>query len=385
MEQNFKPVKANYRNGDLTKQWFVEYQFLHPETLKFERIREYISLKHKTKNKRFEVAQKKIKQLTAKLQSGWSPFEKDDPRQMTVWKAVDMIVEIKNSTTDRKRTITTNKNIRSLFFEFLKKNNFTQISLQNFNYQHAVAFMDYCLLNKKYSNRTYNNKLEQIRNIFNLLFERDYIDVNHFKKFKKLKTAEPALAAYSLNDLNLIKDHLPSYNFSLFVIAKLVFHNYIRLTEMTRLQVKDIDFEKQQIIITPDKGKNRQLKYLPIYQDVNDLLKQQGIENLPENHYVFSSGLKPGITQISTTRIHEKWKLFCETYKIKNRGIYKLKHTGNGMSLDNGAAFYDIFLMNRHSDINMTKRYIERYRQVVPNEHLVKFATFGNINNQSQK
>lgn len=65
-------------DGDLTKEWFVEYSCRDPHTGKMKRFREYAGFKKlKSAEDRYALADRIIGNIRKKMEDGWSPFERE--------------------------------------------------------------------------------------------------------------------------------------------------------------------------------------------------------------------------------------------------------------------------------------------------------------------
>ena len=64
-------------DGDLSKDWYVEYSMRNPFTGQMKRFREYAGFKKlKTAEERYELAKNVINELTRRMKSGWTPFDR---------------------------------------------------------------------------------------------------------------------------------------------------------------------------------------------------------------------------------------------------------------------------------------------------------------------
>ena len=82
--------------------------------------------------------------------------------------------------------------------------------------------------------------------------------------------------------------------------------------------------------------------------------------NYPKEYFLFSTSCKRGPEERTGRMAHEYWTAFCKMHGIK-KFLYHLKHTGNGLAVENGITVRDLQLHNRHSDLKMTQRYLDRF------------------------
>jgi integrase len=235
-------------------------------------------------------------------------------------------------------------------------------AIESFNYYLANDFMDWISSHSKVSNRSWNNYLQTIRHFFTFLMEREYIQVNPFLKIRYLQTEQTELIAFTRDELNIISNKLPSYNHDLYVIALLIFNCFLRPQEIVRLRVRHLKYVTDIISIPGAVSKNKKSEVISVLPQVRMELQRMNL-NFPDDYFVFGPGLKRSPRQTAPTRISESWRSFADLYGIK-KNIYALKHTGNGMALEAGANARDLQLQNRHSSLEETQKYLERFSRV---------------------
>jgi integrase len=226
-------------------------------------------------------------------------------------------------------------------------------------------------MSDKVSNRTYNNRLKALRTMFNFLIKKDYIEVNPFQKFDLLPGDEAPITAFTKEELKMISERLPDYNFNLYVASQLIFYCFLRPAELVRLQFCDLFWEHQIIVIPGSKSKNRKSEVIVM---PDQLIKNLATwnRNYSSETYLFSNGkdLVPGQKEIAPTRIAEAWREFANENGIK-KNIYDMKHTGNGMAFDQDLNARDIQLQNRHHSLDQTQEYLNKFRRK-PSEKFVR-------------
>jgi integrase len=362
--------------------WYIYYFFINHETGKYVRFREFISDKIKNLKLKNAEAKARIDKINDLLLSGWSPFETTDPAHYNIIKAIDKIIEIKKQLTERKRSINTYNNIRNIFVDFVKKTKLEHISISYFSKKHAYMFMDYCLKDRHYSKQTYNNMLSFLKSFFNEMIRRQFINTNPFNGIDHIKCESSMLTSFTPEELTTINSHLPAYNYPLYAVTYIIFHAYIRLAEITRLKIGDIDMKKRLIFIRPEVSKNKKASIIGMQDQLYEVLDKMNLGIYPAEYYIFSKKLLPGMFLIHPNRLHDAWRLFAKEHHI-NKTLYKLKHTGAGMSVEAGANIRDLQLQLRHSSLEMTQIYLDKFKQVVGSESLKKFANFGDKNDEN--
>ena len=67
---------------------------------------------------------------------------------------------------------------------------------------------------------------------------------------------------------------------------------------------------------------------------------------------------------------------FHQMVRNITKHIYDFKHTGNGMAFDQGFNSRDIQLQNRHSSLDETQRYLNKFRRVASDKFREEFKGY---------
>lgn len=365
---NYKPAKLYDANNELNQQWFVFYYFRNPENGKFTRFRIWISQKIITRSGRRDKAHEVIKLTNSRLQQGWSPYAEYDRKLHTIAETFDFAYKVKSATIG-KRSRQTYQSVYNKFLGFLEKNKLKNIAIGDLNYKIVQDFFDNSMITEKITSRTYNNRISALKTIFNFMVKRDYILFNPVNRVERLPESDPELTAYTKRELEMISKKLPEWNYNLYVISQLVFYCFLRPAEIVRLQFRDIQWDRSMIMVPGGKSKNRRSEMIIMPDQLLANLKDWNLDH-PPDWYLFSTNLIPGNKEIAPTRIAEAWRKFADTYNIR-KGIYDLKHTGNGMAFDLGINARDIQLQNRHHSLEQTQQYLNKFRRI-PGEKFKK-------------
>ena len=356
--ENFKTALLFDANGDLSKRWFVHYSFRNPETGKFQRWRTWIPQTFKTKGARYVRAKELITRINTQLRTGFNPYSSNNKGLINIEEAIDFVLECKEKNV-RKRTFHSYRSHATFLKRFLKANKLHRIPIEDFNSTHAQDFLDWYKKKRSISNRTYNNVILSMNAIFNFLRRRNYILLNPFVNIERLTIEEPEIVAFTPFERRILRDQLPEYNFDLYIISQLIFSCFLRPQELVRLQVQHFQLDLNQIIIPGIVSKNKKNEVVSIPYNLTELLERFDL-NYPGHFYVFSKDLKRGPKENYPTRIAEAWREFAIKYGIR-KNIYSLKHTGNGLAVERGINVRDIQLQNRHHNLSITQKYLDRF------------------------
>ncbi len=355
---NYKPAKLFDADGDINHRWFIYYFFRDPVTDKFVRFRLYISQRMRTRSQRYEKAQELKKTINRRLASGYNPFVAQARELTTVLSALDYFVESKKHL--RARSLISYRSYVKDFKGWISAHKQDTQSIESINYHMAQDYMDE-VGSRSICNRTYNNILQAMRCCFNFLVEKEYLQVNPFSKLHQRETEATEIIAFNDDELSTISSTLPSYNFDLYMIALLIYNLFLRPQEIVRLQVHHLKDANGYLSIPGSVSKNKKNESIAITPAVRSALEKLDLD-YPGDYYVFSKNLKRGEKQVAPTRIAEAWKEYKNKHGIE-KNIYALKHTGNGKALEMGANARDLQLQNRHSNLEQTQKYLDRFRR----------------------
>jgi len=371
----FNSPKLYDADGDLSRQWYVYYNFKHPETGKNERFRVAVSRGLKTKMARYEKAAVIKKELKRKLLQGYNPFVFDDKRNTNCIEALEYVKIYKKATLS-KRSGFTYSSVITIFQNWLESVNYQKKTIEAITRHVADRYADNMILHENISNRTINNRVSFLRTIFSFLVKKEYLDVNPFKYVDYLKIMEPGISAFTRQELKLITDKLPGYHYQLYVISQLIFYCFLRPAEIVRLQFKDVLWGHGIITIPGTKTKNGESRVIILPDSLVKNLKDWDLD-FPADYYIFGGGkqLIPARKEIAPTRIAEVWRKFADLHKIK-KNIYDLKLTGNGMAVDAGLNIRDIQLQNRHHSLEQTQQYLDKFRRTASDGFKSGFVGF---------
>ncbi len=357
--------------------WLVFYSVLDPDTEKYVRFQVYIPSSCKTDREKRSAAKKIISELTEKLKNGLDPLDKKPRNLKTISQAITYILEVKEKTL-RKRTFGTYKSMLKQFQQFLRIRKIEDLEVSRFSKGHAWQFMDWLKAEKHITNRTYNYRRMHMKTLFNLLKVREWITENPFGVIEKLPVEDTSINAFSVQDLRIMQQNLPVWDYNLYCVACLVFYCFLRPQEIMRLKVKHIDFDHGQIILPGYVSKNRKSETVMMPDGLKEILKKLSDLEGDGERLLFTRNLARGYKEAAPTRIAEKWRLFANFYGIE-KNIYALKHTGVGMAVDAGCNLRDLQIQIRHYSLEQTQQYLNRFRRT-PSEQLRKrFPSLTNL------
>lgn len=358
--ENYQLAKIYDRGGDLSKRWYVEYKFKHPETKKFQDFPTWISGKLLTKEARYKKAIEIKNNINSDLKSGYSPFDAAE-RKTLLMDAIDLMVKIKKKTCEPK-THSSYKSMCGKFKAWLQERKLHRLYPDEFTEAAAYDFLDGLLTVKDLSNCTRNCYLMCMKTIFNDLRRRKYFKISVWMDIKKLKVTPPDLVLYDEAERNLVRSELPKLHYSLYCVSLLIYNCFLRPAEIMRLKIKDFDFVNNCILVQARISKNKKLHYVSMPGSLVETLLKIDLNGLDKSMFLFSNhhALTPSFKKTASTRISEVWKEIVIDGLGVQKHIYDLKHNGNSAASESGINARQIQLQNRHHSLEQTQQYLDR-------------------------
>jgi integrase len=191
---------------------------------------------------------------------------------------------------------------------------------------------------RKWTPNRYNVYWKYLHRLFEELIELEACEYNPVSKISKKSIVHKMRLTMTKEQRHeTINVYLKEHFYTFYRFCQIFFHSGGRMTELMKIQVKDIDLGRQRYKITIKKGKNQHEeertikdKSLPFWEEL--------IGGAKPDDYIFAKGLKPGPNSISSHQITRRWRKNVKEKLGITADIYSLKHS----NLDETAALLDI-------------------------------------------
>lgn len=250
---------------------------------------------------------------------------------------------------------TFNKDTILEFLDYLENTRHNSVATRNNRLKHICSFLKYVYPHE-------SNRILQLHNIFDIPFKKDIDKPVEYMSVEALKLL---LDQPKITTVNGRRD--------LTLLATL-YDTGARVSELINLKVRDIKFDKDATTIRL-LGKGNKIRIVPIIGNTSDLLKQYLIEhNLEErlDAYVFVSKLKKPLTEPGVKYIIERYRVSAEKISpIIPKNIYPhmFRHSKAMHLLESGVNYIYIRDFLGHSNIKTTEIYakisVEQKRKVL--------------------
>lgn len=363
----FKP--ANLSKG---KEWMVVYYVVNPATELLHRKK--IKLNHiKDLSERKKFAQLLIKEINAKLYSGWNPFlEENAARGFTkIEKAIDLFFRSKEKEL-RDDSIRSYKSYLEIFKKWLKEVGKENAYCVDFKKIDALDFLDFVYFERKLSSRTFNNYRLFFSTLWNWLQSHQYVSSNVFETIKKKQTTGKERIIIDHETRDLVKSYLEKNDYNFLIVAMLVFHTLIRPKEICNLKPNDFKLKRQLIHIRAEVSKNKSERFVTIPNELMKYLVSWDFNQAKNDEYIFGTNLVPGRTPVDARRFTKKWdKLRLELCLDEKMKLYSLRDSGIIQLLQDGVSPEEVMKQADHSSLDITTIYV-KYANLEGSEQIRK-------------
>lgn len=239
--------------------WYVYFRFLNPETNKFDKIIAP-TLKINRNFPNFDDRYREIKELKISvkqlLEDGKSPFEVSfvDGELLTIEKALDLSLLNKKSKVGEETYKSYELRVKQLK-DYLRKKGLLKRDAHTFNFRVLREFLNKVARDSSMANR--NNVLRALKSIFTDMYKNEYIQENYLRRIDIEKTANNRFKSYSYQQAISNIEYLENNNPILALFVKFVGYNFLRVVEVARLKVGDLNLEEKTLTVRVKQGSDK--------------------------------------------------------------------------------------------------------------------------------
>ena len=237
---------------------------------------------------------------------------------------------------------------RNEFSRFLVK--LGMVSAHRLNAVHIKRYMEYCAKEEKLSENTLHSRLNAIKFYYEQVLEQDRIlwDIPRAKR--------PFILPKVLSEAELKRMFAAVKNLKHKAILFTAYSAGLRVSEVVKLRIQDIDSERMQIFVERAKGKKDRMVNLSIL--LLDVLRQYLTLQKPRpTYYLFSNETNEGpYSERSAQIIFQRAKNMAGIKK--DISFHSLRHSFATHLLEKGIDVKYIKEVLGHFDIRTTERYL---------------------------
>lgn len=250
------------------------------------------------------------------------------------------------------------------FINYLDKKDYLKIKDED-----VVYYLEY-LYNQKYNKNSISRKLSSLRSFYNYLVNNDIIAYNYFNNHKNPKKDKILPKYIKDEDLELMFSKTKNIRDKL--ILELLFVTGIRVSELVKIKINDINLYNREIKIFGKGSKERIVIFSTnCLNNLNNYLKERDKINKKNSNYLILNKNGGKISTTSIRNILNKIKLISGA-KTKITP-HMLRHTFATDMLNNGADLVSVKKLLGHESLDTTSIYThvtnEQVKKVYENAH----------------
>jgi len=228
------------------------------------------------------------------------------------------------------------------------------IPIKDITKKYIKSILDHCYKIKSYwSANQFNTYKKDISSLFTLLEEFEVASHNPTKGVKKQKVVKRIRKTLTEEERKKVNDFLRETRYPFWRFIHIFFHSGARIKELLSVKKEDVDLANQKYKCIILKGKEYK-EELRTIKDVVLLLWQEVVSEANKNEYLFSVGLRPGISNIRREQATRRWRRHIKAKLNINADLYSLKH----LNTDETTALLglkDAAAHNSHTNIKTTE------------------------------
>lgn len=346
------------------KECVIKFYVNHPVTGKRERVRIKLN-RIKNVQERLRYGNRRVKEINALLALGWNPFRDGDSNKVakTLGDAMDDFIRAKVREKREKETLRSYRSMCGLLLQWIKRSPLPKCTVGAFDESMAKGYMAESYVTRELSAKSFNNSHTFFVSFWNWLIEQDYCGTNVFKAVKKKEVPKEASKHRppTIEERERIRIHLEKTDMRFYTFCLMCFHMAIRPKEAFMLKPQHFHLETQSILIPGSISKNDLTQGVAIPDVMMPYFLKMGMEDMRPDHYVFSSGFRPGPLLKDSRHSGRRWnRLQKEIGLDKAVTFYQLKHAGGIQLSRDGVSEVDLMNHFRHHDLAQTSQYIKQ-------------------------
>lgn len=325
----------NKKQFDPKKNWVIHYRF--KDANGNNKQVQVSGMNHlKTWKERRDKTEDLVEVVEAELMGGYNPFLKatvSSEGVMEVTPKTSLIDALEYGLKVAKGRIVekTWKDIRAVV-QFIRNNvDTTEFLIGGIRRKDVVKLLkkiEDAKIKKEgsFSNNNYNHFRKYLRILFSELVQEEIIDDNPINKDLRVKDVmHEERETLTSSERERVREHLATNYPTFHRFVHVFFHSGARLTELLKVQGKDVNLEEQWFKVEVMKGKKWTREKRDIKADAFPYW-QELMETCGATDYVFSADLKPGAESIDPHQITKRWRLHVKQKLRISKDLYSLKH-----------------------------------------------------------
>jgi len=366
--------------GDLSKKWYVEWQYHLPGEEKPKRERNYSDINLPTAEARYKAAEAVIAEKTEWLKAGehlkGNPARVYEDELLYRNEAKMYGRDKKSVTTSRTHLsdfllyIREKVNTKSyenyvsklrIFNAWLDKMNLSHLHIKNLKREHIIQFATYLSADQNLARLSIKKYIQIIHTFFDFELEKGVISTNPAVKIPALgRIVDEAATPFEIDERKRLKAAIETTDPQLWLACEIQYYCAIRPgTELRLMKIGWVDFDRSKIRIPSVESKSRRVDVVDVPEFLIEKLRMY--KAYDKNLYLFGKYGQPNQEPVGKNTLRNRFNRYREALNIpEDRKFYSWKHTGAIQLLDNGIQPYDLKEHLRHRSFATTEIYIKK-------------------------
>lgn len=221
------------------------------------------------------------------------------------------------------------------------------------------------LENRGFAGATRKRKTVTVRSFLKFLYDDGYINSNLAKKLIPPFTDSKLPVYLTAAEYNRLRKACAG-NVRDAAVIELLLQTGIRLSELTRLKIDDIDLDEENSFVRVTGSRGREERILPLNAKASEALKFYLAER--SNTQNTSLFLNRFDDQLGERGVQKMLKKYLKDAGLENVGIHTLRHTFGTQHAIKGTNIKTLKEVMGHKDLRSTSVYISLAREVVTRE-----------------
>ncbi|MAQ76082.1 MAG: hypothetical protein CL613_07100 [Aquimarina sp.] len=369
--QKFK--KARLVKSKAAKGNYIMFYVWDVQKNDLVRQRRYIPKEYKTEAEQKAYAKDMVNKINRLLADGYHidrkkasaqivEEQKTSDRIYSVREAANNFIELKKAKKLYKRGIEFYTNTLERFLRWLEGKGLDNIWIGDLDHNIIQGYFMYLLTKRRNSAKTYNNTLGVLKTFYNVCLKQEWVEgKNPFDKIDKLPeeygTKNKPFTNEQIAD---IKEYVLAHDPYLWKVICFVYYSFMRLSEIRRLKVGDIDLKKDLIWVAGQTSKTKKRDVIPIVPALKQVILEMKLEDYHVDDFLFGANKHPSATKMGENYMGKHFKKVKDYFELSDDyTLYGFKHTAVVNWYQKEKDIRKIQKMCRHSSMLMTERYLK--------------------------
>jgi integrase/recombinase XerD len=268
-----------------------------------------------------------------------------------------------------------------IHFQYLMDFLEEDLTREEMHYETFQSYIQYMVHDKGLKHMTVNIRVRTMRAFLRWAYKERFIDIPIHEKFKPIKTEEDTIESFTPTEVKAILNTFDTSTYVGFrdrVMTLVLLDSMVRITELLSMKRSLVDLKAGVIQLEAQITKTRRGREVPISNKTAKLLKEYMAESedFGEETLFLTYDGRPICSNTWRTRLKEVGEI--AGVKGKRVSPHTFRHTGALFYIMNGGDPFSLQKILGHSDMSMTRKYIQMSNVDVRKQHNV-FSPLKNI------